>query len=528
MKTSAAAVGLLAILAGCTTHLEVRPDGSGRYVQRGAELRSGVDYGLPMLQYKLSVKRTLASCATEAGAVEIRFLTKVTAEPHYVVGERYVIDYPALSGWSKTSAFELQTYDSGAIKSLNAEAQDQTAGIIGDVVKTGIGLVSLSTGVPLQAPGAPQETLHSLGIPTYKCSAATTRLLADIASATQDLKIKTQRLTDATDEVARLERLASQNALTQDAKQRLERGNAKVREQAKAVTAAKESLDALTDRASASEELIWPRKVADLRLDAAPNRVSREKLGALFDHTAAGPKGYTQIELDRTMALVGVLAPSIETPKQATCPSQDLECAPQPLVGTRSEGLIYRSPVPSYLLICQVSDPAACTPDGASSVIVSAGVLAPQLGPLRLLPMTNGAFQNNVLKVVFRENGGVATLNYDEKAARGKALSGAASSALSQLLAFRDAQQAFEDKKAAQGKADDAAKKKAVLDDLDNQIALLEKNKKLTELNSQAVKTAGNADVEAETARLNAQIALLEAKRKLAEAEAALAKPPGP
>ncbi|MDG0856410.1 hypothetical protein [Roseateles puraquae] len=40
----------------------------------------------------------------------------LTAEPHYVVGERYVINYPALSGWSKTSAFELQTYDTGAIK----------------------------------------------------------------------------------------------------------------------------------------------------------------------------------------------------------------------------------------------------------------------------------------------------------------------------------------------------------------------------------------------------------------------------
>ncbi|MBP8101308.1 MAG: hypothetical protein KAY54_05410 [Burkholderiaceae bacterium] len=524
MKNSAVAAGLVAILAGCTTHLEVRRDGSGPYAERGEDLRAGVDYGLPMLQYKLSVKRTLAACTDKAGAVDIRFLTKVTAEPHYVVGERYVINYPALSGWSKTSAFELQTYDTGAIKSLNAEAQDQTAGIIGDVVKTGIGLVSLSTGVPipLQAAQLPPGTR------TYKCSEATTKLLADIKSATADLKAKTKRLTEGNDEIGRLERLAGQNAMTNDAKKRLEEWNGKVRDYSKAVTAAQESLDALMDRVSASEELTWPRNVADTALNAGPNPASKKKLSALLDFTDQGPAGFSAIQLDEATALIGVLSPAGPAPTQSKCSPESINCEPQALKDKKAEGLVYRSPVPSYLLICQVPDGKACTPDGASSVIVSAGVLAPQLGSLRLLPMTNGAFQNNVLKVTFRENGGVATLNYDEKAARGKALSGTASSAVSQLLAFRDARQAFEDKKDAQAKADEAAKKKAVLDDLDNQIALLEKNKKLTELNTQAVKTSNTADVEAETAKLNAQIALLEAKRKLAEAEAALAKPIGP
>ena len=126
MKVAVLVAGLVTSLVGCTTHLEVRKDGNGPYVERGDDLRAGVDYGLPMLQYKLAVKRTLAACTDKAGAVDLRFLTKVTAEPHYIVGERFVINYPALSSWTKTSAFELQTYDTGAIKSLNAEAQDQT------------------------------------------------------------------------------------------------------------------------------------------------------------------------------------------------------------------------------------------------------------------------------------------------------------------------------------------------------------------------------------------------------------------
>lgn len=524
MKVAVLVAGLVTSLVGCTTHLEVRKDGNGPYVERGDDLRAGVDYGLPMLQYKLAVKRTLAACTDKAGAVDLRFLTKVTAEPHYIVGERFVINYPALSSWTKTSAFELQTYDTGAIKSLNAEAQDQTAGIIGDVVKTGIGLVSLSTGVPIKLEAAIAPPLTR----TYKCSGATTKLLADIKSATADLKVKTKRLTEGNDEIARLERLAGQGALTNDGKKRLEEWNNKVGDYSKALTAAQESLEALTDRVSASEEMVWPKGATETTLNAGPNVLSKEKLRALLDFTTEGPIGFSASKLDEAMALVGVLAPIAPAPAQSKCPPEPSDCELQALKNKRAEGLIYRSPVPSLLLICQVSDGKACTPDGASSVIVSAGVLAPQLGPLRLLPMTNGAFQNNVLKVTFRENGGVATLNYDEKAARGKALSGAASSAISQLLSFRDARQAFEDKKDAQAKTDAAAKKKAVLDDLDNQIALLEKNKKLTELNTQAVKTSDTADVEAETAKLNAQIALLEAKRKLAEAEAALAKLPTP
>ncbi|WP_277596132.1 hypothetical protein, partial [Roseateles puraquae] len=290
------------------------------------------------------------------------------------------------------------------IKSLNAEAQDQSAGIIGDVVKTGIGLVSLSTGVPITL----QQAQAAPGTRTYKCYDATVQLLADIKSATADLKAKTKRLTEANDEVGRLERLAGQNAMTKDAKKRLEEWNGKVRDFSKAVTAAQESLDALTDRVSASEELTWPRNVADTALNAAPNSESKKKLGALLAFTDQGPTGFTASQLNEATALIGVLAPATPAPVQSKCSPQSMDCEPQALKDKKAEGLVYRSPVPSYLLICQVSDAAACTPDGASSVIVSSGVLAPQLGPLRLLPMTNGAFQNNVLKVTFRENGGVA------------------------------------------------------------------------------------------------------------------------
>jgi uncharacterized coiled-coil protein SlyX len=517
--------GIALALAGCQTHLEVRQDGAGPYVERDGGLRAGVDYGLPMLQFKLAVRRTLASCVNKDKAIEIRFLTKVTAEPHYVVGERYIVNYPALSGWSKTSKFELQTYDNGAIKSVNAEAEDHTAAIIGDVVKTGIGLLSLSSGVPL----ALQEAQQPPGTKFYRCSASTILLLKDIEAATADLKVKTKRLVEANDQVARMERLASQNALTDSTKKLLEAANNAVREQSKAVTAAQESLDGLIDRASASEQQTWPRKVDDTILDAAPNRVSREKLLGLFTLSADSPQGYTEARLAQAMALRALLTPTVPLPAQAKCRSdQGATCEPKELKHREAEGLIYRSPVQAHLLVCQVGDPQACTVEGATAVVVSTDVLAPQLGPLRLLPMKNGIFQNSMLKATFRENGGVATFNYDEKAARGKALSSASSAAVTELLAYRDARQAFKDKKVEEAKAEEAAKKKAVLDELDAEIARLEKTKKISELNMQSVRTVDSADVEAETAKLNAQIALLEARRKLAEAEAALAKPVGP
>lgn len=516
----AVAAAAAVALTGCQTQLQAREDGEGTFTprMRGPAL-VGVDYGVPMLQFQIKVQRMLVDCGTDT-APGIRFLSKVTAAPHYVVGERFTIDYDTLSAWSKVSKFELQTYDSGVLKSLNAEAEDQTRAILADAVKSGISLLSLSGAVlPANKSLLPGQTELAAG---YQCSPNTKSALSATKTTTRDLKAATEKLVGLSDEVARLERLAGMNALTPEQKRRLDAAQKETIAQAKTVSATDEALADLVKRVSVDETITWPTRVDELELNAAPNASSRQFLFALF---VPAPGGSTLAQLEGAMALRGRLAPAIEAATSHEDKSSQYVSTRRQAQPGKGEGLLYRSPVAARLLICEKGDAAACNLKAASGVVVSVGVRAPQLGPLRVLPFTNGIFQSNVLKVAFREDGSVSTLNYDERVARGKELSGSVASALDEVVAFRDARQASRDKKSADLKAQNEAKKQAALDELDAEISRLEKLKKIGNLNAQTSQDASLSDIQTETARLNAQIALLEAHKKVRDAEASLATP---
>ena len=58
------------------------------------------------------------------------------ASPSFVEGERYTIDYDALSSVWKTSVFEIANHEeTGTLKSINISAEDKTAETIGSTVK---------------------------------------------------------------------------------------------------------------------------------------------------------------------------------------------------------------------------------------------------------------------------------------------------------------------------------------------------------------------------------------------------------
>lgn len=515
----ASVVTLTIFMASCTTQVKVRPDGAGPFSAMAAEsARAGIDYGLPMLQFKLNVKSMLSKCQKDDGTPEVAFTSKVTAEPHYVVGERFVVDYQALSSWTKVSAFELATFDNGAIKSINASAEDQTAAIIGDVVKTGVSIASLASGVPLTVSGGGNASQQPPG-DVKSCSPDTVRTLKDIEATADALDGATKALTKLTDLVARLERSASINAITDEDKVALKKAQDNVVSQMKVVKKLDASLTELSDRVTVSGEILWPNTSKDRVLAAQPSPKNAAALMALF---VDDPAGVPKAKITEAMNLVARIEETVGNPPQD---SQDKN----KLSESESWGILYRAPIPARLLVCNVQNVEDCKVGGASSVIVSNEVMAPQLAPLRLLPYSSGAFQNNSLKVTFRENGSVATFGYDEKASRAKALSGSVESALASAVAYRDAREADKDKAAADAKAEEAATEKAKLDKLDAEISFLEKTKKLEELKKPAeVPVDADAAVKAETARLNAQLAMLEAKKKVRDAEEALAKAAAP
>ena len=139
-------------LLGACTHLSSGPD---RHVTGPQQALTGATYSLPMLQYQLTLTRTLTGCPMPVPVLgvdliepSLTFKTEAKATSRYVRGESFVVDYGALSSVFKTSSFAIERYPSGTLKSLNAAAEDLTGDILKDAVKTAIQTAAIVTGAP--------------------------------------------------------------------------------------------------------------------------------------------------------------------------------------------------------------------------------------------------------------------------------------------------------------------------------------------------------------------------------------------
>ena len=136
---------------------------------------------------------------------------------------------------------------------------------------------------------------------------------------------------------------------------------------------------------------------------------------------------------------------------------------------TAAVGVFYRQPLKSTLLVCKAQP---CTAGGAivatpDAVLTSSLFDVPQLGPLAVLPLKNGAFQNNTIAASFAENGALIKLAYKSNAAAAKGAEVLESSA-DTLMKFREAKRNQETSKLEASASEYAARKKLV----DAQLAL--------------------------------------------------------
>ena len=144
-------------LGGCATSLSTLPDRDTTASVGDAML--GVPYALPMLQYNITLTRTLSSCPDDrdwdfadrtfvvrAGSLAIT--TKADAKGSYGPGERYTVDYRALEAPFKTSDFSFVTNPNGTLKSIGVSAEDQTGEVLKSVVASALTIASLTTGNP--------------------------------------------------------------------------------------------------------------------------------------------------------------------------------------------------------------------------------------------------------------------------------------------------------------------------------------------------------------------------------------------
>jgi hypothetical protein len=136
-------------------------------------------YALPMLQYEIAVSRRIASCPAELmltpkettgpGGVKVpgkptptgvwlptlAVATSADGTPSVIAGERYLIDYAQLKGWSQTTSFTIGYHpDSEILKTINASADDHSDDMLKAAAAIGLSVAGLVTGPPGTAAAA--------------------------------------------------------------------------------------------------------------------------------------------------------------------------------------------------------------------------------------------------------------------------------------------------------------------------------------------------------------------------------------
>lgn len=509
-------------LVGCTslsTRGELRTADMANAVK-------GVPYALPQLQYDVKITRTLSQCeepvlpaAASAAANAkksrkkpaaappvdaLKFTLKAEATSAFVAGERYMLDYEKLAGFTKISSITLDYYENGSLKSINASAEDRSAAIIGDLGKAAFSIARIAMGIP-GGSAAPAEATQE---PILVCSAAAKAVMADVKKATVLLKDAKTELESRTDRVTNLTDQLKLGTLNSAGKGKLQKAIDAQTEQAVLVTDRQGALDKLTAKLSVTttERISF---ASDQLSGFLPLRTDGlDKLRPLVDRKMA-PKDSGDPNVcnlgDAKACLLRVL--QAEWAVQPLAPSRGtpLEDGNPLTVKTADaqKGIFVRQPEAARLLVCRTGKAPVCSTRSDELLFTSSDAMAPQLGQLRLLPFRNEMFQNNSLVLSLRENGGIEKFEYKDLKARGEAMAAAAADLAAQGLSFADARRKDRLDDTAAKLAKTTADRQAEIDAIQFQIDLLTKQQSLSKL--------GNTDL----ATVQDQIALITKQREL-------------
>lgn len=488
-----ARVGVVAVLgvfalAGCTS-LKVNDfDGS-------VDTRRGIAYFLPLTQFDTTVTWA-ASCDKWTDVLSITPKVEATPQTGPDPNGLQVIDYRSLSSFTKTSNVKVDFHESGAIKSINASADDRTGEIL------------TST---LVAAGKVIKAVAFAGDDKVTCTTALVADLGTTAALKSNVDQKTKDLEKATEVLTALNARVTREggSLTDQMRRQHSR-------QIGEVTALQIELDALKAQlaealkpVSHAEKSIFPATGDQLATDKGLQLPT-----AVLAKWVARKKDENDQQFQTRLA--GIAATKSVWAELSINPTfRDLGSVGK---ATPKDGIRYRVAVPGSLKFCPGSvctpapgDALAATPEPIKTFPVKTLHKASTF----FLPFESEAFTNGALTATFNEAGVMTSAGYEQKRAQGEALASVGGTLADQVASLVTA--AREDKKTdlellqeataldkAKKERDDAAK--ALLEaDPDPNAALI------------ASLTASTALKQAELADKNADIALAEARRKLAE-----------
>lgn len=512
------AVAVLA-LASCTSLSSFSDQ------QPGSKTKAlkGVRYSLPLRQYDVEITRALEKCEAQDGktkAHDVKLSMSAAITPRDVAGESFLLDYTALSGWTKTTSVAIETYDTGVLKSINASADDKSAEIISSTVKAGFGLAGIAGGFPLPVTTSTFEALpeeQKTFIRKQKkpqmlvCTDEGKKALDEIARLKNRLKTETDNLGSLTEKITTLAKRQPIYGLTKKEKEKLSDLLDQQDDLIATIETLQGQLKKAQDKVRFTSVAYWPRTVDENQASFPIDDQALLKLTALLkqadeDKSENATQNNCGKLLDTGECLRDKLTASARllSVVSSTTPVASDGLSIDSTEATGQEGIYIRPPAPGVLLICK-SKLADCTDYNRDYLYRSSAELVPQLGHLQFLPFKNEAFRNNVIALTLRPNGTIEKLEYKTLKAAGEVVANLGADVVGQWAGFVAAREKADKDKAT-------AKSKAELDALDQQINLLTKQQQLDAL--QAPKND-------ELTSLQAEITMTETRTKLLEAQAA-------
>jgi hypothetical protein len=472
-------------LTGCATHLEV-----GHASADDPTSRQGIAYFLPFTQFDTKVTWVVTGCGAEGPdlAVKTEATPKTARDPDHL----YTIDYSSLDAWTKTSSVKVDFYDSGAIKSINAAADDRTAEI---ATKTISAISKIARFAALGEGGG--------GEPPTCSSLVTNALTTDLGPQ----KTEVDRLTGLLEQenyvlqaqTARVTR--GGDATSPAALQLYDQMIANVVARQLELDIAKRKLAGTMKKLTHTEELTFPNAsgvfetVEPMQI---PLSVFKKWIGN-YDKLGSNVPQRDKVLNSRIHANAIWLKLESQGSWQA---GKDFET-----VGSKSRraGIRYRIGVPGSLNSCTG---ASCSETRfPPSNIDRLPVVVLQRGTTFYLPFSSEPFSNGALSATFSEAGILTSAGYEQKRSQGEALAGVADSLADQVVAVGAS---FRDAKLTKIKQQtDLAKAEKELDTAEK--ALLASPDSSTALATASL-NADTAMKQAEVANIQADIALTNAR----------------
>lgn len=503
----AAATAVL-VTAGCSTQLV-----AVRVKNPDTIPPAGAPYNLTFTQWDITVTRRLV-CEDEPGndgkskpTLDLKYSFEATPKEVRDPQREYVIDFLALRAIMKTTSITIDYHPNGALKSVNATADDKAADVVTGVAQAAAKLAASPApkedATDGEATARPDGDAPKVAPPQCEKGKG---VVGKVKGLEERLASATDRLQLATAEVQRLTEMATAMGRAWSDKERKELskqiGEAH-RLRGDLVSLQKQLKEALAS-ITYTDGVTWPAKATDsadknsgVQLLAAltPQQLKSWEVGAPGKNS---PAWAAKVHANNTPVWVRLLAAS-SIGKVDSCVGG--ECRDDSV-----QGLKYRMPAPGTLSFCRSE---GCDPKQPADVLHSREGLVSQLGPVLTLPLKNYPFMKQTISATFDDAGRPLTLGYTEEAAAVNAVN--ALGALSDQLA----------------KAREAKKPKSELEKIKEQTELLKAKTDLAAAKKSAepAKYAQQAEAtdafKAETTLLQAELANLEAKAAL---DAALAR----